>query len=106
VGNGQLASIELVSPTVNEFTINRVSNVVDPDETIQVDPDTGLIIPPDPNGTYSLPYTIIATDPFGAPVPAGTVIRRKAVPCSRFRPVVSWTIRICRTKQLASMTRW
>lgn len=74
VGNGQLASIELVSPTVNAITINRVSNVVDPDETIQEDPDTGLIIPPDPNGTYSLPYTVIATDPFGAPVPAGTVI--------------------------------
>jgi len=74
VGNGQLAAIELVSPTENAITINRVTDVVDPDEDIDVDPDTGLIIPPDPDGTYSLPYTVIATDPFGAPVPAGTVI--------------------------------
>jgi len=74
VGNGQLAAIELVSPTENAITINRVTDVVDPDEDIDVDPDTGLIIPPDPDGTYSLPYTVIATDPFGAPVPSGTVI--------------------------------
>jgi len=74
VGNGQLAAIELVSPTVNAITINRVSDVVDPDEDLEVDPDTGVVIPPDPDGTYSLPYTIIVTDPFGAPVPAGTVI--------------------------------
>ncbi|MBU1187810.1 MAG: hypothetical protein KKC01_02150 [Gammaproteobacteria bacterium] len=74
VGNGQLAAIELVSPTENAITINRVTDVVDPDEDIDVDPDTGLIIPPDPDGTYSLPYTVIATDPFGAPVPTGTVI--------------------------------
>lgn len=74
VGNGQLAAIELVSPSVNAITINRVSEVVDPDEDLDVDPDTGVVIPPDPDGTYSLPYTIIATDPFGVPVPAGTVI--------------------------------
>jgi len=74
VGNGQLAAIELVSPLVNAININRVSDVVDPDEDLDVDPETGLVIPPDPDGTYSLPYTIVATDPFGVPVPAGTVI--------------------------------
>lgn len=74
VGDGRLFGLELVSPSFNAIRINRVSSLVETDLQPEVDPETGLLVPPDPDGTYSLRMTVIATDQAGNPVLPGLPI--------------------------------
>lgn len=72
VGDGILFSLEIDSPLVNAIQINSVSDVVDPENPPLPDPDTGLIIPPDPDATYRLTLSVTANDVIGNPVISGT----------------------------------
>jgi len=74
VGDGRLAGIEIVTPSINAIQVNRVTENPAPDEMLEEDPETGLVIPPDPDGTYSLTLSVIASDQNGAPVLPGTPI--------------------------------
>lgn len=68
VSDGRLFSIEITSPVQNAIGVNPI--VVSPD--VIVPPGTS---PTDPNGTYSVTVSIIATDRQGNPVLPGTPIR-------------------------------
>lgn len=65
VSDGKLYSIKITSPDTNAILINTVSDEVDTDEEIPADPD----------GTYSLTVSALATDRQGNPVIPGTPIR-------------------------------
>lgn len=68
VSDGRLFSIEITSPVQNAINVNPI--LVSPD--VIVAPGTS---PEDPNGTYSVTVSIIATDRQGNPVLPGTPIR-------------------------------
>lgn len=74
VGDGRLFSIELVSPEINALQINRSVGGIQTDEEPEIDPETGVAIPPDPDGTYSLTVTAQGTDQAGNPVLPGTPV--------------------------------
>jgi len=74
VGDGRLFSLELVSPSVNALFVNRVANGIASSEGAVVDPETGVLVPPDPDGTYSLTMTVQGVDQTGNPVLPGTVV--------------------------------
>lgn len=74
VGDGRLFDLAIENPSINAILINRVSNIIDPDEELEVDEETGVVIPPDPDGTYSLTMTVIGTDQVGNPALSGTPI--------------------------------
>ena len=65
VSDGKLYSIKITSPDTNAILINTVSDSVTVDQGIPVDPD----------GTYSLTVSALATDRQGNPVIPGTPIR-------------------------------
>jgi hypothetical protein len=67
MSDGKLFSLKITSPDVNSLRINRVSTGVEP---------TGgsTAVPPDPNGTYSLTVSVLATDRQGNPVLPNTPI--------------------------------
>lgn len=67
ISDGRLFSLKITSPDVNALRINRVSSGVAP-------VGGSASIPPDPNGTYSLTVSVLATDRQGNPVLPGTPI--------------------------------
>ena len=67
VSDGKLYSLQITSPDVNAILVNTVSDDVD------VVDDGG--IPSNPDGTYSLTVSALATDRQGNPVVPGTPIR-------------------------------
>ena len=67
VGDGRLFALRLVSPVVNALLVNAVAAEFQTDVQPQVDPDTGVAIPPNPDGTYSYTVSVIATDRQGNP---------------------------------------
>ncbi len=67
ISDGKLFSLKIVVPNTNAIRINRVSGGVQP-----IGGNT--TIPPDPNGTYSLTVSVLATDRQGNPVIPGTPI--------------------------------
>lgn len=75
VGDGRLFSLEIVSPSINAIQINSASSLVETDEQATPDPETGILVPPDPDGTYSLTVTAQASDVAGNPVLPGTPIQ-------------------------------
>jgi len=66
VSDGKLFAIQITSPDTNAILANSVSGNVETD-------DNG--IPPDPDATYSLTVSALATDRQGAPVLPGTPVR-------------------------------
>jgi hypothetical protein len=74
VGDGRLFSLELVSPILNAIRVNQVTNDLDVDFEPDVDPDTGVFVPADPDGTYSLTVTAQGSDQAGNPALPGTVV--------------------------------
>ena len=67
ISDGKLFSLKITSPDVNALRVNRVSD--------GVEPTTGsTAIPTDPNGTYSLTISVLATDRQGNPVLPNTPI--------------------------------
>lgn len=70
VSDGQLYRLVITSPTTNAIEVNPVSR------NIQAETNAAgeVVVPPDPNGTYSLRVSALATDRQGNPVPPGTVI--------------------------------
>ena len=67
VSDGKLYSLTITSPNVNAILVNTVSG--------EVAPEDDDIIPPDPDATYSLTVSALATDRQGNPVIPGTPIR-------------------------------
>jgi hypothetical protein len=70
VSDGKLFSLSITSPDTNAILVNRVST------------DTGTgggAIPPDPNATYSLTVSALATDRQGNAVLPGTQVRFGAI---------------------------
>jgi hypothetical protein len=67
ISDGRLYSLKITNPDVNALRVNRVSPGVAP-----IGGTTE--IPPDPNGTYSLTISVLATDRQGNPVLPGTPI--------------------------------
>ncbi len=65
VSDGKLFSLQITSPNVNAIIANSVSGEVTTDENG---------IPPDPDATYSLTVSALATDRQGNPVLPGTAI--------------------------------
>lgn len=65
VSDGVLFDVDITQPFDNSLTINRVSDDATP---------PGGTIPPDPDGTYSLVVSAIATDRLGNPVLPGTTL--------------------------------
>ncbi len=63
VSDGELYSLVITSPTTNDITVNPLSDNISTD-----------VVPPDPDGSYSLTVSALATDRQGNPVPPGTVI--------------------------------
>lgn len=64
ISDGQLFSLTLTNPRVNAIEINRVN----PETVVEGEAQ----IPPDPDGTYSLTVSALATDKGGNPVVPGT----------------------------------
>jgi hypothetical protein len=74
VGDGQLFALRLVSPILNAIRVNPTTTSIETSFQPTVDPITGAFIPPDPDGTYSLTVTAVATDRAGnPPLPGQTV---------------------------------
>ena len=67
ISDGKLFSLKITIPDTNALRINRVTQGVAP-----IGGNT--TIPPDPNGTYSLTVSVLATDRQGNPVIVGTAI--------------------------------
>lgn len=74
VGDGQVFSIELVSPILNAILVNRTTADIETAFEGQVDPVSGAFIPPDSDGTYSFAVTALATDRVGNPALGGTTL--------------------------------
>lgn len=74
VGDGKLFSLELVTPSVSAIVANNVVGTIVTDEEPNIDPETGVIIPPSSDGTYSLTVTAQGSDQAGNPVLSGTPI--------------------------------
>jgi len=73
VGDGRLFDLDITSPNVRSIRVNPFS--VDVNLVPRPEDDDDDILPPDPDGTYSLTVAAIATDRFGAPVVPNTEIR-------------------------------
>lgn len=67
MSDGKLFSLQITAPDVNALRVNRVSGGVQP-------VGGSTTIPTDPNGTYSLTISVLATDRQGNPVIPGTPI--------------------------------
>lgn len=67
ISDGRLFSVRLTSPNVNAILINRVNPEIAIGSTD--------VVPPDPDGTYSLTVSAIANDRGGNPVLPGTEIQ-------------------------------
>ncbi len=74
VGDGRLFALTLVSPILNSIRVNSTTTGIETSFEASVDPVTGALIPPDPDGTYSLTVTVQGTDRAGNPVLPGTVV--------------------------------
>jgi hypothetical protein len=74
VGDGRLFSLELVNPSINAVVVNRVAGSVSTDLEPVIDEETGAVIPPNPDGTYSLTITAQGSDQAGNPVLSGTPV--------------------------------
>jgi hypothetical protein len=74
VGDGQLFSLEMVTPSVNSLLVNRTTSNIGTLLEPVIDPETGILIPPDPDGTYSLTMTVQGVDQTGNPALSGTVV--------------------------------
>ncbi len=74
VGDGRLFSLELVQPSVNALLVNRATTDIETSAELDFDDDTGLLIPPDPDGTYSVTVTAQGVDQTGNPVLPGTTV--------------------------------
>src|SRR6056297_3057885 len=72
VGDGQLFALEIVSPILNAININAVAGGIEAE--LVEDSETGLLIPANPDGTYSLRVTVQGTDQIGNPVLPGTTV--------------------------------
>ena len=72
VGDGQLFALEIVSPILNSININSVAGGISAE--LVEDDETGLLIPADPDGTYSLRVTVQGTDQIGNPTLPGTTV--------------------------------
>ncbi len=68
ISDGRLFSVQIVSPNTNNVRINAVSSAV-------AVPFTGQGIPFDPDGSYGLTVSVLATDRSGNPVIQGTEIQ-------------------------------
>lgn len=70
VSDGKLFDMEITSPTVRAIIINGV------DPTAVATPLTGttVTVPPDPDGSYAVTVSVVATDRQGQPVLANTPI--------------------------------
>ena len=75
VSDGMLYSLSITSPTENAIAVNPVSSNI----SAPTGSDGNVVVPPNPDGTYSLTVSAIATDREHNPVPAGTVIQFGAV---------------------------
>lgn len=75
VGDGKLFSLEIVTPSVSAIQANNVVGFIQTDEEPEIDPDTGVIIPPEADGTYTLTITAQGSDQAGNAVLSGTPIR-------------------------------
>ena len=75
VSDGRLFDLEITFPTANAVFVNPGLAPGEEGVVINLPDDTELTIPPNPDGTYSLTVSAIATDRFGNPVPPGTEIR-------------------------------
>lgn len=73
IGDGRLFSLRWDTPTVNAITVETISSDIDTDIECEEFGDTGVCIPNDPNGFYSLPVTVQGIDQAGNPVLSGTV---------------------------------
>ncbi|MCK7594558.1 beta strand repeat-containing protein [Pseudomarimonas salicorniae] len=65
ISDGVMFDIDITQPTANALFVNRVSDDVT---------TPGGTVPPDPDGTYSLVISAIATDRLGNPVLPGTTV--------------------------------
>lgn len=74
VGDGRLFSLEMVSPSINALLINRTVTGIETDLEPEIDPETGVVIPPDPDGTYSLTITTQGSDQAGNAILPGTTV--------------------------------
>lgn len=74
VGDGRLFSLEIVSPSVSAIVANSTVGTIETDEEPEIDPDSGVVIPPSADGTYSLTITAQGSDQAGNPVLPGTPI--------------------------------
>ncbi len=70
VSDGKLYSLVITSPTENSIQVNPVSSNI----TAPTDSGGDVTIPTNPDGTYSLTVSAIATDRQGNPVVPGTPI--------------------------------
>lgn len=67
VGDGRLFALQLVSPILNAIRVNATTTGIETSFEPTIDPVTGAFVPPDPDGTYSLTVTAVATDQAGNP---------------------------------------
>ncbi len=75
VGDGRLFGLEIVSPSIDAIQINSATPGIETEEQATTDPETGVVVPPNPDGTYSLTVTAQATDQAGNPVLSGTPVQ-------------------------------
>ena len=75
VGDGRLFAVRLVSPILNAIRVNATTTDIETSFDPTVDPETGAFIPPNPDGTYSLTVTALATDRVGNPPLPGQSLR-------------------------------
>lgn len=71
VSDGVPFDVVITSPTQNAITVNPGTNGVTPPSG----PGGAPVVPPNPDGTYSLTVSALVTDRAGNPVPAGTPVR-------------------------------
>ncbi|MEN1727489.1 MAG: hypothetical protein AAGJ52_03525 [Pseudomonadota bacterium] len=74
VGDGRLFALEIVSPILNAININPATGNIETSSELIEDPVTGLLIPANLDGTYTLTVTVQGTDQIGNPVLPGTTV--------------------------------